>query len=75
MSMPLDEVMLITMLGDVWNVFQEIVNSNDIQTPTGLSNSWHPDDVRDFRYHLHAMQNIVASRVGYRELNEIKGVK
>jgi hypothetical protein len=30
----------------------------------------HADDVNEFRYHIHAIQNIILAREGLRSLNE-----
>lgn len=31
----------------------------------------HPDDIKDFNFHLHAIQNIILCRSAYRVLNNI----
>lgn len=32
----------------------------------------HTDDQNDFRYHIHALQNIILAREGLRKMEEIK---
>ena len=40
-----------------WNRFEEL-------------EQLHPDDQMEFKFYLHALQNIVLSRSAYRELNQ-----
>jgi hypothetical protein len=46
--------------GELWNKF--------IQLPI-----MHPDDQNEFRFHLHAIQNIVYAREGVRSVEPVKG--
>ena len=51
---------VIEISADLWNEFR-------------LLPELHADDTRDFRFHIHAIQNIILSRSAYREIHpEIK---
>lgn len=45
--------------GQVWNEFLKLPFH-------------HPDDNNDFRFHLHALQNMILGRSAYRELHNKK---
>lgn len=49
------EVMEITV--KLWNEFMQL-------------EEFHPDDINDFRFHLHSLQNIILMRSAYRELKQ-----
>lgn len=48
---------------DAWNAF--------LQLPVNINE----DDVRDFRFHIHALQNIILAREGSRALKRIELAK
>lgn len=47
---------VLNITADLWNAFLEL-------------KVMHNDDQEDFRFHLHALQNIIYSRIGYHVLN------
>lgn len=53
------EVKAIDATKELWNAF--------LQLP-----EMHPDDQNDFRYHIHALQNIILAREGQRVINGVK---
>jgi hypothetical protein len=53
------EIRLINSMGNVWNKFLQLPKQ-------------HPSDQQEFQFHIHALQNIVASREGYRQLKKKK---
>lgn len=50
------EMMVMNKSAELWNEFLKLEKI-------------HPHDIPDFQFHLHALQNIILSRSGYRELN------
>lgn len=50
---------LIEKLGECWNDFLRL-------------DTLHPDDNNEFRFNIHALQNIILSRSGYREIKQIE---
>lgn len=54
------EVRVLNMTKDAWNAF--------LQLPIQ-----HPDDVNEFRIHIHALQNMIYAREGIRKMQQIEG--
>jgi len=46
---------------ELWNAFDRIEKDK-----------LHPDDTADFKFHIHALQNILLSNIGWRYLNTLK---
>lgn len=57
--MPLTEkeIQVFEQTADLWNSF-------------GNLPVLHPDDLNDFKFHLHGIQNIILSRSAFREINK-----
>lgn len=58
--MTAEEVKVLNITKDAWNAF--------LQLPIQ-----HPDDINEFRFHIHAMQNIIYAREGIRKMKEAEG--
>lgn len=56
------EAMILHMLGEVWNKFCNL--------PQTHAEGGHKDDVGDFRFHLHALENLVAARTGFAQFRQ-----
>lgn len=53
-----DEIKLMDMMGQVWNEFCKLSQTHE--------HGGHQDDLIDFKFHLHALENIVGARPGFR---------
>lgn len=53
------EVKVVELTAETWNQFLKLPIE-------------HPDDQNDFRYHIHALQNILLGRSGARLMKEMK---
>lgn len=53
------EKVVLDKTGEVWNEYLKLPFH-------------HPDDNNDFRFHLHALQNMILGRPAYRELHAAK---
>jgi hypothetical protein len=47
------EIKIISLLGDAW---REYINLEE----------FHPDDISDFRYHIHRLQDLISQRLAVR---------
>ncbi len=56
------ERLVINLLGDVWGAY--------IHLPQTLAAGGHGEDQEDFRYQIHRLQDMVAARLGYREIRD-----
>ena len=62
-------------------ILLEIMTPQEIKVLDRTKEAWaeflslpeeHPDDQNEFRFHIHALQNIILAREGMRKLKEIK---
>lgn len=52
-----EELKLMGISTDLWNEFLKLPKTYD-------------DEVHDFRFHIHALQNIILARTGFREMQK-----
>lgn len=56
--MTTDEIKVLDLTKETWNAFLQLPEQ-------------HEDDNDDFRFHIHALQNIILAREGVRKMEEI----
>lgn len=60
----INEMAVLDRLDEVWTAY--------LKLPQQVADGGHPEDVDDFRYHFHRLQDLVVARSGYRELRKGK---
>lgn len=60
----LKELSVLNKIGELWNEYENL--------PKEFREGGHHEDEADFRYHIHRLEDLIASRPTYRDLRSRK---